>query len=307
MMLLRYTVVDMSIPTHKIKTKGGESALNLLHAFGVKTVFRYYDYEQESIPGKTLSLDERDAIFSANLSVAVIFQHNNDNPATFVVGNRGADDARRALTLAKRLGQPFGTAIYFGVDGVDDWLENLVNEYKASNGRPMTKKRKASLAGNPKLIRFYVDFLDYHTKFNKPVAQLKPADMVPFVERYFHAVKAVFDEASGGDPSKGYTIGAYGSGLTNFALEKLKLRPQDEPFIKYTWLAQSGAWPLYEDFQSKGSWKLLQKMSTECADWLHPTEKKKDGTPKAVDFDFNINRGGDIGQWSKSAVSGSKR
>jgi hypothetical protein len=48
-------------------------------------------------------------------------------------------------------------------------------------------------------------------------------------------------------------------------------------------------------------------MSTECADWLHPTEKKKDGTPKAVDFDFNINRGGDIGQWSKSAVSGSKR
>jgi hypothetical protein len=118
----RYTVVDMSIPTHKIKTKSGESALKLLQAFGVKTVFRYYDYEQESIPGKTLSLDERDAIFSANLSVAVIFQHNNDNPATFVVGNRGADDARRALTLAKRLGQPFGTAIYFGVDAWMAWM-----------------------------------------------------------------------------------------------------------------------------------------------------------------------------------------
>jgi hypothetical protein len=91
------------------------------------------------------------------------------------------------------------------------------------------KKEKGVTCRNPKLIRFYVDFLDYHTKFNKPVAQLKPADMVPFVERYFHAVKAVFDEASGGDPSKGYTIGAYGSGLTNLRWRSSKYGRRTSP------------------------------------------------------------------------------
>lgn len=296
-----YSVADISVPTHLIKTSGAKPALEQLRDFGIKTIFRYYDYENESIRGKTLTAAERDAIFAARMSVAVIFQHNNDDPATFVVGNRGREDAHRALALAKKLGQPFGSAIYFGVDGVDDWLENLVAEYKVSGGKPLTDARKEQLRRSKKLVRFYEGFLAYFTAFNKPVHEIKPIDIVPFVERYFLAVKAVFDQASGGNPAKGYTIGAYGSGLTNFKLQALRHEPNAKPFVAHTWLAQSGAWPLYEQFERERSWALKQKLPTVCQQWDHPWEKDKQGKPRHVDFDFNVSRGGDFGQWSKTA------
>jgi hypothetical protein len=296
-----YPVVDISVPTHLINTNGAEPALEQLRVFGVKTIFRYYDYEDESIRGKTLTPEERERIFAAKMNVAVIFQHNNDDPATFVVGHRGREDARRALTLAKQLGQPFGSAIYFGVDGVDDWLENLVAEYKISGGKPMTDSRKEELKNGQKRIRFYESFLTYYTAFKKPVQQLKAADIIPFVEDYLLAVKAVFDEASGGDPKKGYLIGAYGSGLTNFKLQALKHQSEAKPFLAYSWLAQSGAWPLFEEFEKRGGWALKQKMPTICDQWDHPWEKDKQGKPKRVDFDFNMSRNGEFGHWSKTA------
>lgn len=117
-------VADFSIPVTELKLRNpgpGENrtVLQILKDdFGIKTIFRYYDKQSESIPCKTLLRDEVDAIFKHGMSVAVVFQHQNDKPETFLEGNRGAEDAIRSLQLAKANGQPFGSTIYFGVDGV---------------------------------------------------------------------------------------------------------------------------------------------------------------------------------------------
>ncbi len=70
----------------------------------------------ETIPGKTLTVRERDLILSKNLAIGTVFQHCNNRPETFSDTKRASFDAQRALDLANELGQPPGTAIFFGVD-----------------------------------------------------------------------------------------------------------------------------------------------------------------------------------------------
>jgi hypothetical protein len=88
-------------------------------AIGVRTIIRYYDWEDETIRGKTLTQKELDIISRNKLNVAVVFQHHNDQIRTFEDINRGRQDALRSLELARKLSQPKGSAVYFGVDGVD--------------------------------------------------------------------------------------------------------------------------------------------------------------------------------------------
>jgi len=96
-----------------------EEFLLKLKDAGIGTIIRYYDWVEESLPGKTLTRRELELISKAGLSVAAIFQHHNDCLCTFMAKGRGGRDARRALELAKSLAQPAGSAVYFGVDGVD--------------------------------------------------------------------------------------------------------------------------------------------------------------------------------------------
>lgn len=105
-------------------------------AQGVQTVARYYDYHpattgrstppdepepanrRETLPGKTLRPEEVAIATRHGLALLTVFQHHNDREATFTLRpSRGFTDARRALDLAAALGQPDGSAIYFGVDG----------------------------------------------------------------------------------------------------------------------------------------------------------------------------------------------
>jgi hypothetical protein len=83
---------------------------------GVATLIRYYDHEDETLPGKTLRRAERDAIAGAGFSLLVVFQHRNDRLSSFTP-QRGAADAERSLLLAAENAQPLRSAIYFGVDG----------------------------------------------------------------------------------------------------------------------------------------------------------------------------------------------
>ncbi len=92
--------------------------LKTIKASGVSTIARYYDYPDETLPGKTLTQAERDLVAARGMSLVVIFQHHNDQFTSFTPA-RGDGDAVRALELAARFGQPKGSAIYFGVDG--DW------------------------------------------------------------------------------------------------------------------------------------------------------------------------------------------
>ncbi len=106
--------VDM-VDTSAIVTR---DFLDKMREVGVTTVARYYDYENETITGKRLRLEELDLIASYGMSLVVVFQHNNNRAETFNDWqNRGPADAREALNLAARFNQPPNGAVYFGVDG----------------------------------------------------------------------------------------------------------------------------------------------------------------------------------------------
>ena len=114
--------------------------LEKLKGAGIGTVIRYYDWSEETLPGKTLTARELALIGKAGLSVAVIFQHNNDCLCTFMRKGRGTRDANRALELAKSFSQPTGSAIYFGVDGVEAQFLSLLAATNLPSGEPQAKK-----------------------------------------------------------------------------------------------------------------------------------------------------------------------
>lgn len=94
------------------------SFLEQMKRVGVKTVARYYDYENETIPNKRLREKELPVLRDYGFKLLVVFQHNNNKVSTFQNWRtRGPEDAKRCLELADRFMQPEGSAIYFGVDG----------------------------------------------------------------------------------------------------------------------------------------------------------------------------------------------
>jgi hypothetical protein len=103
-----------------------EAFLKKIKAIGINTVIRYYDWSNETLPGKTLTLRELNLLAKLEMGVAVIFQHFNDCLCTFITKGRGTRDAKRALELARTFAQPAGSAIYFGVDGVDAQFLSLL-------------------------------------------------------------------------------------------------------------------------------------------------------------------------------------
>ena len=92
--------------------------LDRMRVVGVSTIIRYYDWEEETIPDKTLRKNETGLIRGEGFQLAVVFQHNNDKFSSFTE-ERGRIDTERSLELAAENNQPSGSGIYFGVDG--DW------------------------------------------------------------------------------------------------------------------------------------------------------------------------------------------
>src|SRR5262249_35698750 len=140
----RFTVVDFSQPVSVLRRTDDHSmpALPLLKSrFKLNTVFRYYDHKEETIEGKTLLPTEADALLSAHLKIGVVFQHYNDDPGKFMPPDAGSKDAARALDLADLNRQPYGSAIYFGIDGPEDHLPKLIAEYHLNHGQPMSASR----------------------------------------------------------------------------------------------------------------------------------------------------------------------
>jgi hypothetical protein len=126
----RVEAVDSSAPVT-------QSFLDRMKAIGINTIIRYYDHEDETLPGKTLRRAERDAIVMNGLKMGVVFQHRNNKFASFTA-LRGRQDAERSLALAFENSQPRGSAIYFGVDGA--WsapseLANIVVYFQEVNAR----------------------------------------------------------------------------------------------------------------------------------------------------------------------------
>ena len=117
-----------------------ETFLQKIKAIGIDSVIRYYDWSNETLPGKTLTMRELRLIAKLDMSVAVVFQHLNDCLCTFMTKGRGARDAKRALELARTFAQPAGSAIYFGVDGVDAQFLGLLRGTAMPAGDPEARK-----------------------------------------------------------------------------------------------------------------------------------------------------------------------
>lgn len=90
--------------------------LQHLRDAGIETVIRYYCHRNsKKFPDKRLTRAEASAIEDHGMRIAVVFQQNGRDIANFSSAG-GARDAQRALDCAGDIGQPEGSAIYFGVD-----------------------------------------------------------------------------------------------------------------------------------------------------------------------------------------------
>jgi len=88
---------------------------------GVRTVIRYYNTSNSSrFPEKCLTKAEARQYFAAGLSIATVYQQRGGAGDTGHVEDfapaMATRDAASALKHAKAIGQPEGSAIYFGVD-----------------------------------------------------------------------------------------------------------------------------------------------------------------------------------------------
>lgn len=90
-----------------------------LRAAGVETVFRYYNMQNSRVfPHKCLTAEEASQLFEAGLSIGTVFEQGggaNGNISELDAA-QGRANAARALELARGIGQPHGSAIYFTVD-----------------------------------------------------------------------------------------------------------------------------------------------------------------------------------------------
>lgn len=124
-------VVDTSAPIDA-------GFLTRMASFGVEVVARYYNYSEDALPPgvsletwravpqwrldlqnrKLITAREVALLKAHGMSSIAVFQYQSDQEATFANWRiRGPADAKRALDLAKQLGQPIGSTIYFGADG----------------------------------------------------------------------------------------------------------------------------------------------------------------------------------------------
>lgn len=285
------TAIDASHPLTELVPRNGRDGLSALRDLGVRTVIRYYDNVAETLPCKTLVPEETRALLDAGFSLLAVFQHNNDNPITFVTPGRGTMDAQRAIELALANGQPSGSAIYFGVDGVDGAVQSANYEYAKSAGGPISAARAATLetsmgAGAFRKHRdFYEIYLEDGTAlFGGALGKHGPEDMLPHVERYFTDLKTVFDNFARQTGLR-FRLGAYGGGMV---CEHLLQRG----LADYCWLSQSKGLPGYDRFDASRRWVMRQELTTVCKGW-----KFRSGGD--FQFDFNVVNPAtpDFGQW----------
>lgn len=93
------------------------SSIQCLLSAGVRTVIRYYNFSNSSrLPQKRLELAEAQILAASGIQIGVVFQQRQDRAADFDKA-KGFSAGREAYRYAQNsIGQPAGSAIYFGVD-----------------------------------------------------------------------------------------------------------------------------------------------------------------------------------------------
>jgi Domain of unknown function (DUF1906) len=299
-----FRAVDFSLQTQHLVDDRRQSLYPLLkQTYKVDTIIRYYDEECETLPGKTLSLEESKAIISAGLQLAVVFQHRSDDPTKFFEKSIGVKDANRALILAERLGQPYKTAIYFGIDGPERHLVDKVPDklWKDNNGQRMSPDKeqaymtsRGSCAINS--YRLYVDHAAEVFGVNEEPSKVDSKKMYAVFKRYFDDIRTAFQEYARSHEGNTYKIGIYcTSAICSFA--------KREGLAEFYWLSAEGRDDktkghddsIYDEFlqQHAGEdWFLIQSAPV-LAPWAPGG--------RLVEFDVNyVNpKHDDYGQWGE--------
>jgi hypothetical protein len=93
------------------------SRIPCLLSQGVRTIIRYYNFSNSRrLPEKRMELAEAQALASHGIQMAAVFQQRQDQADDFSE-LKGVAAGRRAYRYARdNIGQPAGSAIYFGVD-----------------------------------------------------------------------------------------------------------------------------------------------------------------------------------------------
>lgn len=288
-----FQIIDSSIRLQGMRDAEGRPALEALKRFKVKTIFRYYDMQDETIPGKTLQPEESDAILGAEFQIGVVFQHHNDDPAKFLDPLSGKNDGERALALADTNRQPYNSAIYFGVDGPERHIDKLIAEFKKNNGKPMSMKRRMELSaqGKTSFISSYDNFIRFGpVVFRTMDLSIVTAEMLkPAIKAYFVSIKQSFDRYAAAHEGKSFDIGMYCTGA-------MCLYGQSEGLAKYYWLSPEGRYDsdYLNVLTDEAKWNLQQQLETTCPGWSAMPRQ-------SVGFDFNrLNSARqEFGQWSQ--------
>ena len=113
--------IDLSIDASDV--------LNQIKASQVGFVARYYRNPASRLP--TLSPSEAERLSSLGLNIVAVWEWHSHDPAYFSRGS-GYDDAVTAYSQAQKLGQPVGSAIYFGVDfdAQGQALESVIDYFR---------------------------------------------------------------------------------------------------------------------------------------------------------------------------------
>jgi Domain of unknown function (DUF1906) len=91
------------------------SKTQCLKAAGIQTVIRYYNFHNVNNKEKRLEPQEAKALSAAGFQIAVVFQQKQNARDDFS-REIGLKAGEKAWELAKGIGQPNGSAIYFAVD-----------------------------------------------------------------------------------------------------------------------------------------------------------------------------------------------
>lgn len=97
-------------------TRANHDFLETLVNAGVDTVLRYYsDQNNAGLNCKNVTRRERDLLHDHGLALAIVYQFEGRAKNRYT-GARARADAEFCLSRARTIGQPEGSAIYFGVD-----------------------------------------------------------------------------------------------------------------------------------------------------------------------------------------------
>jgi hypothetical protein len=288
-----FSVLDfyMNVPPLKLN---GTPVLKLLKSdFKVDTIFRYYDYvDSETTTGKTLRKAESDAILAEGYKIGTIFQHYNQNPAKFFEPNIGTLDAQQALAMADENHQPFGSVIYFGIDGPEDNFGPLTTEYQTDKG-PMSPERIAELKAknNLALIKYYDLYVKYGPQYLGTTQDLakppKPEAMYGAIDDYFKDIEAAFQSYRTQHGGNGYKIGMYCTAVM--------CKVGEQRSIEHIWLSPQGRpGKYYKDFfKTLPHVVMVQWPETTCTHWTGAPI----GSPAGFDFNQVNDSYSDLGTW----------